>query len=77
MVTLRETTVPVDRRLDVGVVEIDLRGIEFRLALLDRGLVERDLGLALIVDALRIVDGILRHRIGPEQPLVALVRHCA
>ena len=35
----------VDRRNDVGIVEIDLRRIELGLALIDRRLVEVDLGL--------------------------------
>ena len=38
----------VHRRNDVGVVEIDLRGGELRLALLDRGLVDADLRLRLV-----------------------------
>ena len=50
----------VDRGHDVGVFEVDLRGIENRLAQLDRGFIEGDLCLGLIVDALRIVVRVLR-----------------
>ena len=51
----------IDRRDDVGVVEIDLCRVEHRLALLDRGFVEGDLRQRLIVRALGNVEGILRH----------------
>ena len=52
----------VHRRNDVGVAEVYLCGREFGLALLDCRLVDHDLRLRLVVDALRLVGDVEGNR---------------
>ena len=63
----------VHRRDDVGVIQIDLGGLQRRGLLGDRGRVEFDERARLIVGVARGVGGVVRDRVLAEQDVVALV----
>ena len=62
----------VNRRDDVGIVEIDLRLLEVGLLLLDHRAVKRNLRCCLLVCTARIVEGVLRDNVFGHQLAVAV-----
>ena len=62
----------VDGRDDACIVQIDLRGIERRLMLLDCGLVIRNLGYGLVVGVLGIIERVLRNGVRLQQVCITI-----